>query len=224
MKKNQTTVIACGGMKAEFERLSPADNGIKMHYMPQNLHRAPDTLRKKLQETIDRVAEDAETIILGYGLCCNGVVGLKAPKQGIIIPKVHDCIALYMGSREKYRKIFSRQPGTYHLTRNWIDNKKDPLGLVKHEYKRRVGAEDARETMEWEIKNYSHISYINTGSGKTEKYRNRALENAKEFNKHFIEISGEDKFFRQILFGPWDSMNFVHIKPHETSKQEYFLK
>lgn len=224
MKKNQKTIIACGGMKAEFERLSPADNGIEMYYMPQNLHRAPGTLRKKLQETIDRVAEDAETIILGYGLCCNGVVGLKAPKQGLIIPKVHDCIALYMGSREKYREIFSRQPGTYHLTRNWIDNRKDPLGLVEHEYKRRVGAEDARDTMEWEIKNYSHISYINTGAGQVEKYRNRALENAREFDKQFIEIPGEDKFFRQILFGPWDSKNFVNIKPHETSKQEYFLK
>ncbi|MCF8231667.1 MAG: DUF1638 domain-containing protein [Bacteroidales bacterium] len=224
MSKSQKTIIACGGMKAEFERLNPADNGIEMHYMPQNLHRVPDTLRKKLQETIDRVAEDTETIILGYGLCCNGVVGLKAPEQGLIVPKVHDCIALYMGSTEKYRNMFSQNPGTYHLTRNWMDNKKDPLGLVEHEYKRRLGAEDARETMEWEIKNYSHISYINTGTGRTEQYRNRALENARQFNKQFMEISGDDAFFRKIVHGPWDKKNFVHIKPHEISKQEYFLK
>lgn len=224
MNKKQNTVIACGGMKAEFERLQPADYGIDMHYMPQNLHRAPDTLRKKLQETIDQVSGESGTIILGYGLCCNGVVGLEAPEQGLIIPKVHDCIALYMGSRKKYHEIFSQNPGTYHLTRNWIDNKKDPLGLVEHEYKRRVGAEDARETMEWEIKNYSHISYINTDTDRTGQYRNRAIENARQFNKQFMEIQGENTFFRQILFGPWDEKDFVHIKPHEISKQKYFLK
>jgi hypothetical protein len=224
MTKMHKIVIACGGLKAEFERLHPTDNGIKMHYMPQNLHRVPGTLRKKLQEAIDRLAEGTEPIILGYGLCCNGVVGLKAPKQGLIIPKVHDCIALYMGSQEKYRKIFSKHPGTYYLTRNWIENEKDPLGLVENEYKKRVGPDMAWETMEMEIKNYSYISYINTRSGNSDEYRRRTRETARKFNKQFKEIQGNDIFFRKMLFGPWDSQNFIHVNPYEISKQKYFIK
>lgn len=192
--------------------------------MPQNLHRTPDKLRERLQETVKKLSGNGDRIVLGYGLCCNGVVGIEAPEEGLYIPKVHDCIALYMGSLEKYKEIFSRQPGTYHLTRNWIENKKDPLGLVENEYKKRVGEDMARETMEWEIKNYSHISYINTGSGKIRKYRERAQKNAQEFDKKYLEIPGDDAFFRQILFGPWDAKRFIHIKPHEISKQEYFLK
>lgn len=224
MTKMQKIVIACGGLKAEFERLQPTDNGIKMYYMPQSLHRVPDMLRKKLQEAIERFAEGTEPIILGYGLCSNGVVGLKAPKQGLIIPKVHDCIALYMGSQEKYRKIFSRYPGTYYLTRNWIENEKDPLSLVENEYNKRVGPDLAWETMKMEIKNYSYISYINTGSGKSDEYRRRTRETARKFNKQYKEIQGNEVFFRKILFGPWDSQNFIHVKPYEISKQKYFFK
>ncbi len=222
MNQPLRTVIACGSVKAELEKNRPAENGIDVHYMPQNLHRTPGKLRENLQQTLGKLQTN-NPVILGYGLCCNGVVGLTAPKGGLFIPKVHDCIALYLGSIEKYREIFSKNPGTYHLTQNWIDNEKDPIGLVENEYSEAVGQEEAMEAMEYEIQNYSHISFINTGTGNTEYYKKRAKENAQTFNKEFIEYKGSNDFFRMILFGPWNKENFVRLKANEISRQKHFL-
>src|SRR6056297_2478403 len=167
------TIIACGSIKPELEKLAHHRDDVKIRTMPQNLHRTPHKMKDLIQKVIQKAEGENDQIVLGYGLCSNGVVGIEAPKQGLYIPRVHDCIALYLGSRDKYQRIFSKNPGTYHLTKSWIDNQKDPLGLVENEYTERVGREFAEEAMNTEIRNYKYISFVNTGAGDDEKYRKR---------------------------------------------------
>ncbi len=217
-------VIACGSIKPELEQLSGEAEGLSIRYMPQNLHRRPHKLKEVLQKAIDETPESVTHLVLGYGLCSNGIVGLKAPRQGLYIPKVHDCIAFYLGSREAYHAIFGKHPGTYHLTRSWIDNQTDPLGLMENEYTRRVGRELAEETIRTEIKNYQYISYVDTPSAAGSSYRSRARENARFFDKKFIEYQGSDVFFQKILFGPYDNPDFIHVPHNSIVQQRDFLK
>jgi hypothetical protein len=225
MKKNgNTLVIACGSIQPELELLRKEAPDSNVVYMDQNLHRTPDKMKAVLQEAITRETETAERIVLGYGLCANGVVGIKAPKQGLYIPKAHDCIALFMGSREAYNDAFKKRPGTYYLTQSWIENKKDPLGLMENEYTERVGAEDAEWSIKQELKNYSHIAFINTGVGDSKKNRNRAKENAQFLNLEYIEIDASKSFLMKILKGPYDNENFLFFKPGQTVTQGKFLK
>jgi len=217
-------IIACGSIKPELEKLAGDDPRLSIRYMPQNLHRLPDKLTGKLQHAIDETGDGFEQVVLGYGLCSNGIVGIRAPKQGLYIPHVHDCITFYLGSREAYHQVFSKKPGTYHLTRSWIDNQTDPLGLMKNEYTRRVGSEMAEEAIRTEIRNYQYISFIDTGRSGNESYRDRARENAAYFNKEFIEYKGADTFFRKILFGPYQKPDFICIAPGDIVKQKDFLK
>jgi len=220
----KTKIIACGSIKPELENIKREDDNAEIEFLPQNLHRAPQKMVGFIQQALDKVNEDIEKVILGYGLCSNGIVGLKAPKQGLYIPRTHDCVAFYLGSRKKYYDIFSKHPGTYHLTPSWIDNEKDPLGLIENEYTRRVGREMAEETMQYEIRNYEYISFINTGAGDTEKYRKRAKANASYFNKKFIEYNGSDEYFRKMLYGPYDKTDFIYIEPNCKVQQNEFLK
>ena len=217
-------IIACGSIKPELERLRKGHEDLEVQYLPQNLHRDPEKMTGRIQQALDKIAETFEKVILGYGLCSNGVVGLKAPAHGLYIPRVHDCIALYLGSRQAYYEIFSKHPGTYHLTTSWIRNRKDPLGLVEHEYTRRVGREMAEETMQMEIKNYDYISFVNTNTDNAERFRDRARQNAAHFNKQFIEYNGSDQYFKKILFGPYEVSDFIYITPNEIVKQKEFLK
>jgi len=217
-------IIACGSLKAELERFGPHQDNIRMHYMSQNLHRYPDKMREELQERIDSFNEKGNTIVLGYGLCSNGVSGLLAGKNGIYIPRVHDCISLYLGGAERYHAHFSRRPGTYYLTQNWIENQKDPLGLLENEYTQRVGAEMAKEAIEWELKNYKYICYIDPGSEDPSPYRERAKENARVLGKKYFEVKGNDNFFRRILYGPYSRKYFVYIEPEQTSNYKNFFK
>jgi hypothetical protein len=218
------TIIACGSIKPELQKLVQEQDAITLRFLPQNLHRNPDKMTGLIQKVVDKAGEESQDIVLGYGLCSNGIVGVKAPSQGLYIPRVHDCISFYLGSRERYKQVFSKYPGTYHLTKSWIDNQKDPMGLVENEYTERVGRELAEETMNTEIRNYKYISYVETMAADNEKYRDRAKKNAHFFNKKYIEFSGSENYFRKIVYGPYSEPDFVYVKPGQKVKQKEFLK
>jgi len=221
------TIIACGGIESEIKAVQKryAFN-VKLISMPQNLHRNPEKMTDLLQDKINQESDEGNTVVLGYGLCSGGTAGLFAPENGLIMPKLHDCISMYLGDKEEYNKIFKKYRGTYFLTKQWIDNQLDPLGLVNNEYTERVGPEMAKEAMETELKNYNYIAFIDTPGSESEKnkYIEVAKENAKVFEKQFIEIKGSDRFFKKLLDGQYDSKGFLKYKLKEISNQNHFLK
>jgi len=223
-ERNLTYILACGGLRAELEEVRKEGQiPVQVIYLPQNLHRKPEQMPEIIQNKIEQIKVNASKIVLGYGLCSNGVVGVKAPSQGLYIPKTHDCISLYLGSLKRYYKVFHQNPGTYYLTKSWIDANVDPLGLMENEYKNRVGEEDAKWTLDQELKNYTHICFINTNITDTKKYRERAKKNAEVFNKKYIELESSYDYLRKILYGPYDRSEFLYIKPLTVVKQSDFL-
>ena len=64
-----------------------ADDRTDILYLEQALHRTPDKLLLRVQEKIDQVARSASRIVLGYGLCAKGVVGVTARASELIIPR-----------------------------------------------------------------------------------------------------------------------------------------
>ncbi len=219
-------IIACASIRPELEKHGQGLEGVGLFFMDQGLHRVPQKMPVILQDIIDKVAQGdkVEHIILGYGLCSNGVVGLEAPLQGLLIPKAHDCIAFFLGSKEAHEKHFNKYPGTYYLTKSWIDNQKDPLGLMINEYTERVGREDAEWAIKEETKNYSHIAFINTLKEGAGPYRERAKENARYFNKNYQELEGSSDFIMKMLHGPYNSKHFVEIPRGQEVRQKYFMK
>ena len=65
--------------------------------------------------------DDFEAILIGYGLCSNGIMGISSNKYKLVIPRAHDCITFLLGSKEKYSKYFTDMPGTYWYTMSWIE-------------------------------------------------------------------------------------------------------
>ena len=41
----------------------------------------------------------------------------------LVIPRAHDCITLFLGSKERYTKRFEESPGTYYYSSGWIERK-----------------------------------------------------------------------------------------------------
>jgi hypothetical protein len=80
-------VIDCRVMGPELTRNQQEEGeAVEVVYLDQTLHCTPSRLLDPLQEKIDQVARTASRIVLGYGLCSNGVVGVQARQQGLIIP------------------------------------------------------------------------------------------------------------------------------------------
>jgi hypothetical protein len=97
-------------------------NIIDVTFLPKGLHDVGECgMSGALQEAIDGVdASRCEAILLGYGLCNNGIRGLRATVP-LVVPRAHDCITLLLGSKERYRDYFSCNPGTYFKSTGWIE-------------------------------------------------------------------------------------------------------
>lgn len=122
--------IGCGVLGPDINHVAKKLNlALKKKMLPGGLHNTPNLLRRQLQAGIDEAATDASCarIIVGYGLCGKGTVGIHAPKKvPLVFPKVHDCIALFMGSDRKYKEEFAKFPGTYYLSTGWYQEKEKP--------------------------------------------------------------------------------------------------
>jgi len=196
-----------------------ADDRTDILYLEQALHRTPAKLLVKVQEEIDQVARTASRIVLGYGLCAKGVVGVTARASELIIPRCHDCIALFLGSPNRHLEIFREKPGTYYLTPGWLADHQDPLGLIE-EHIPRYGRETARWVIEEELKHYTHIALIDTGVAEMAPLRARAMENAAVLKKQYEEIPGSLDYFRELLRGPYTEEKFLRLRPGEKFTQE----
>jgi hypothetical protein len=217
-------LVACQVMEPELEQIRKDHNHVDIQYLDQGLHRTPQKMADQVQELVDRGAEFADRIVLGYGLCSNGIVGVQARRRELIVPRCHDCIAFFLGSPEAYQKDFDSRPGTYYLTPGWLAEKKDPLSIIEDEYEPKYG----RETAEWikkeELKHYTHIVLIDTGVADLAPLRERAKENTAFFDMQYVEIEGKSlEYFFKLVNGPYRSDEFIVLKPGEIITQEMFI-
>jgi len=213
-------LIACAAVIEEMLPFIPP----RMSYevLDFGLHTNPKSLKIALRNTINSLAPDIETILLGYGLCSQAVVGLRSGSRTLIIPRVDDCIAIFLGSVAEYQKQYRSVPGTYYLTKGWIEFGDTPFSeydiLVK-----RYGEQIAQRIINQILKNYTRLAFINTGNNKLEYYREHARSMAERFNLRYEEIRGSDVIIKKMLYGPWND-EFVIIPPGKTIPLFHFRK
>ncbi len=184
------------------------------------LHLRPNILRETLQRKIEQVSSRADVLLLGYGLCSTAVVGLKATEATLVIPRTDDCIGIFLGSCAAYRQQVQQEPGTYYLTKGWIQVGDSPF----EEHKRLIqkyGEAKAERMTHLMLKNYKRLGFINTGDYEIERYRNYAREAAERFGLRFEEIPGSLALITKMVFGPWDE-EFVVVPPGGTVRFEDF--
>jgi hypothetical protein len=212
IQATRTKVIACATVIEEMLPLLPPD--VDYRVLDFGLHVNPEALKRALQEAINAWAPLAETILLGYGLCSQAVVGLQANDCTLVVPKVDDCIAIFLGSGEAYKAQSRTEPGTYYLTKGWIEAGDSPFG----EYDSLVeqyGEKKARWLMGRVLKNYTRLALINTGQYELERYRDYSRHTAERFGLRYEEIPGSSALIKKMLYGPWDD-EFVVARPGET--------
>ncbi|MGM0420124.1 MAG: DUF1638 domain-containing protein [Bacillota bacterium] len=194
-------IIACSTIRREIEALKP---DMEMEFLEYGLHRVPNKLNQELQETIDRSeAAGYRKIRLGYGLCSHGTSGLHAEEATLIIPRMHDCITILLGSASIYNREFCSSPGTIYLSRGWIEFGGDPLSQLD-DYTERVGAEFAQEAIAMEYQNYTRLVFINTWVEGLDEYREYARKAADFVNLEYEEIDGNPDLLEKLIKGEKD--------------------
>lgn len=211
-------VIACETVIEEMLPFLPEE--VSHEVLDFGLHINPSELKRVLQEKIDEASPKADVLLLGYGLCSMAVVGLKASTATVVIPRTDDCIAIFLGSCSAYREQTKKEPGTYYLTKGWIEAGDTPFEEHKLLVKK-FGEKKAERMTSLMLKNYKRLAFINTGVYEIERYQDYARKTAKRFNLRFEEIDGSPALVKKMVLGPWDG-EFVVLSPGQTVQYRDF--
>ncbi|MFC1713347.1 DUF1638 domain-containing protein [Candidatus Poribacteria bacterium] len=216
-------IISCHVLWRELCHFaSISQNVFDFRFMKQGLHSNPDILRKELQKAIDEVEDSYSAILIGYGLCSNGLVGITARSKKLVIMKGHDCITFLLGSKEHYREYFDDHPGTYWYSPGWIDSGsmpgKDRYERTLQSYIEKYGKDNAEYLMEQQqgwFQNYSNAAYVDLGFYDTEEFKAYTRECAQWLDWDCDILSGDPRLITDFLEGNWNSEDFLVVEPGE---------
>ena len=223
-------IIACEVLFREICLCAAySQNIISTEFLVRGLHDNPDMLRSEVQRKIDETDKSMyEGILLGYALCSNGIVGIQARGIPLIVPRAHDCVTLFLGSKENYSKHFSGSPGTYYYTSGWLERAgskierkvQDGRGLGERyeKYVEKYGEDNARYLMEFEqswIENYSRAAYIDMEFANFLNYKEETKKIAENRGWEYEELPGDIRLIKKLIDGQWDEDEFLVVQPGE---------
>jgi hypothetical protein len=199
-------------------------NQVDVEFVPRSLHDCAGPMRQALQQMIDAVsAERYEAILLGYGLCGNGVTGLIARKLPIVIPRAHDCITLFLGSKERYSDYFEKNPGVYFMTTGWLERRESnealnqlPLNYSYAKLVAKYGREDAEylaEELGRYKTHYTQFSFIEMGVEPNDQFERQTMQEASRRGWRFEKIRGDMRLIRRLVDADWDEKDFLIVPP-----------
>ncbi len=227
-------VIACAVLRDAIRGMldNPDTQLIAMEY---GLHLTPGKMRAAIQQQIDALTIP-HVVLIGFGLCGNGLVGLRSGSHTLVIPRVDDCVALFFGSRAAYLEEFDAEPGTYYLTPGWLECGGEPMSEY-HKCLEKYGAEKAALIADALYGHYRRSCFIALSEAELARYRAQARQVAEfcrnRWNWGYQERIGSATLIRGLLeFGQRlrspdgidDEGDYVIIRPGEEVRQEPFMR
>ncbi|MDR3527092.1 MAG: DUF1638 domain-containing protein [Rhizomicrobium sp.] len=225
------TVIACASLRRELELLAAeAGPAIRFQHLDMGLHqRSAEALHAALQAAIDASEDDA--VALAYGLCNRGVIGLRARKVPVVVPRAHDCIGLLLGSSARYLQELEGAPGTYFQSAGWLDQAPTDSAIRQPDFTfgpnsnvtrerlvERYGEDNADYLLgkfEDFTQHYERLAYIATPAPEAAFWQAAAQSLADRRQWRFERLEGDLGWLRRLLNGDWNSREFVTLAPGE---------
>lgn len=212
-------IIACEVMKEELLAIKP-NHQVEYEFIPMKLHLYPQKLHKELQDVLD-LSLGYSKVILAFGLCGGAAKNLKASECAVIIPRVHDCLPILLGSKRRYENFVNEEKGTFYLSCGWMISEKNILSEHQRVFKM-YGEKKAFRILDRMYDSYKKVLFIHTACTVEDVTIQQSKEIAELLNLSYHTTQGNDAYLQKIVNGPWDEDHFIHIAPFETIEEELF--
>jgi hypothetical protein len=224
-------LIACEIMYRELcAAVARSINLVDIEFLPKGLHDIGQAgMSSRLKEVLAAVDEKTyDAVLLGYGLCSNGLVGLAARSIPLVVPRAHDCITLFLGSKERYLDYFQKNPGVYFKTSGWIErgngllqagqettHSQSALAQSYADLVERYGEDNAKFLFDelCNMRHYAGLTYIEMGIEPDDRFERQSREDAEARGWKYERLAGDMSLLQALLDGPWDEDRFLVVPP-----------
>lgn len=221
-------LISCMIFSREVNYLiSKSENIIHSFWLEKNLHDFPDELQSNIQYTINLIEavnernlenKPFDAIILGYGLCSNGIIGLSSKSLPIIAPKCVDCMALFLGSNQKYTYLTHTYKQISWYNKAWIENSFVPSTETVEidddlTLNNTMSIDDILHAELEALNNKKHAIFIKSKIFDDSEQQSFIEKTAKYFKWEFIKVDGDMSYFMALLNSKWDNRLFLTCPP-----------
>lgn len=237
-------LLACEVLTREIcHCIAGSPHTVDVGFTAKGFHEDCEKLRGLIQDTIERIDREAmpyDAILLGYGLCGNSTAGLLARSVPLVLPRAHDCCTLFLGSRQRFSKLFADNPSRPFSSAGYMERGEGYLhdgqtgrllGLDRsyEQYVAEYGEENARYIMDSlrlsrDGHTDNHVIYIDVPETSRSEYADRCRRQAEEEGLEFMRVAGDIRLIRLLVNGPWDPEEFLVVAPGERVKAVYDWK
>jgi hypothetical protein len=222
-------VIACRIFQNLLEQHLPPDLAEQVTFLGYGLHSVSRKLKLAVQAELDALPEPSR-VLLGYGLCGNGLKGVRAGLHTLVIPRADDCIAVLLGSYQAYREQFDAEPATYWLSKGWLESGSNPLIEYEQNLKK-YGQEQADWIMDVQYRHYKRLAHVAHTPEDLEAYRAQAQEvgqYCQQWGMRYEEILGSDAYVKRMVSALFSKDgvgdDFLLILPGGEIQQSDFIR
>jgi hypothetical protein len=230
-------LLACSVFEREIAHFArDASHIAETRFFEMGLHDRPDQLRATLRQNLEALdaRTDIEAVALAYGLCGRGTAGLQPKHHKLVIPRAHDCITIFMGSKEAYAGHQRRCPSCYYYTPGWNRGRRVPgperLEALKLELAKKFDSEEVEFLLESEREQWGMhdtVSYLDLGTDDAGTEADYARRCARWLGWKFERLQGDSKLLCDLLRGHWDADRFQVVDPGMSlghSPDEYIFR
>jgi hypothetical protein len=216
-------LLSCDVFQEElFENIDNPGAWAAMAFLEMGLHDQPDILRKEVQGTIDKLEKhpEIETILLLYGICGNGLIGVKGSRCQLVMPRAHDCVSILLGSPDKHQAVLKDNPGTYFYSPGWVRGRRVPGpdrdDHLKEYYSDKYpdDPEMVEDLIEADHDTFAHhncAAYVDITSNRgAEEY---CKDCAASLGWKYKRLRGDPALLKDFLSGNWDPSRFLVTEP-----------
>lgn len=225
-------LMACNVLQRELcHVIARARSIVDPEFLELGLHEKPARLNEAIQARIDAAGagrapggEAYDAILLGYGLCGNGLSGVTARDLPLVLPRAHDCCTILLGSRAEFLSRFGQRLSASWSSAGYIERGSTQFRSAEYaELVEKYGEENAAyiwETLHPELKE-TELRYIETPASRGLGHAEAMKALAKAEGREFILIPGSLRLLEGLVAGDWDEGDYLIVRPGEHIEASY---